>query len=93
MWPPRRRRRAEARGSPAADDGRAAASRADAPEAAQTFVYLQPAPGMFSTGSRHEVPANKARTPRVSRELQLRLALGPVRNAGHPGIRRDDQRC
>ena len=43
--------------------------RAEAPEAAQTFVYLQPAPGtlyMWESWLRHEVPANRARTPRVS---------------------------
>jgi uncharacterized protein (TIGR02466 family) len=42
---------------------------ADAPEAAQAFVYLQPAPGtvyMWESWLRHEVPANRARTPRVS---------------------------
>lgn len=43
--------------------------RADAPEDAQTFVYLQPAPGtlyMWESWLRHEVPANRAKTPRVS---------------------------
>jgi uncharacterized protein (TIGR02466 family) len=42
---------------------------ADAPEAAQTFVYLQPQPGtiyMWESWLRHEVPANRAKTPRVS---------------------------
>ncbi len=42
---------------------------ADAPEAAQTFVYLQPQPGtiyMWESWLRHEVPANQAKTPRVS---------------------------
>jgi uncharacterized protein (TIGR02466 family) len=41
----------------------------DAPEAAQTFVYLQPSPGtvyLWESWLRHEVPANRARTPRVS---------------------------
>src|SRR5436189_2860443 len=40
----------------------------DAPESAQTFVYLQPQPGtlyMWESWLRHEVPANRARTPRV----------------------------
>lgn len=43
--------------------------RADAPETAQTFVYLQPEPGtvyMWESWLRHEVPANRAKTPRVS---------------------------
>ena len=43
--------------------------RADAPEAAQTFVYLQPQPGtvlMWESWLRHEVPANRARTERIS---------------------------
>jgi uncharacterized protein (TIGR02466 family) len=43
--------------------------RADAPEDAQAFVYLQPAPGtlyMWESWLRHEVPANQAKTPRVS---------------------------
>jgi uncharacterized protein (TIGR02466 family) len=42
---------------------------ADAPEAAQTFVYLQPEAGtlyLWESWLRHEVPANRARTPRVS---------------------------
>jgi len=42
---------------------------ADAPQARQTFVYLQPAPGalyMWESWLRHEVPANAARTPRIS---------------------------
>ncbi|HEY8572237.1 TIGR02466 family protein [Phenylobacterium sp.] len=41
----------------------------DAPEAAQSFVYLQPAPGtvlMWESWLRHEVPANRARKPRIS---------------------------
>lgn len=43
--------------------------RPDAPEAAQTFVYLQPQPGtiyMWESWLRHEVPVNRAKTPRVS---------------------------
>lgn len=43
--------------------------RADAPEAAQSFVYLQPDAGtiyLWESWLRHEVPANRARTPRVS---------------------------
>lgn len=43
--------------------------RPDAPETAQPFVYLQPAPGtlyMWESWLRHEVPANRAKTPRVS---------------------------
>ena len=43
--------------------------KADAPEDAQTFVYLTPAPGtiyMWESWLRHEVPANRAKTPRVS---------------------------
>lgn len=43
--------------------------RADAPEDAKTFVYLQPAPGtlyMWESWLRHEVPANRARSPRIS---------------------------
>lgn len=43
--------------------------RPDAPEEAQPFVYLQPSPGtvyMWESWLRHEVPANRARTPRVS---------------------------
>jgi uncharacterized protein (TIGR02466 family) len=43
--------------------------RADAPEAQQPFVYLQPQPGtlyMWESWLRHEVPANRAKTPRVS---------------------------
>lgn len=43
--------------------------RTDAPEETQAFVYLQPAPGtvyMWESWLRHEVPANRARTPRVS---------------------------
>lgn len=42
---------------------------ADAPEAAQSFVYLQPEPGtvyMWESWLRHEVPPNQAKTPRVS---------------------------
>lgn len=43
--------------------------RPDAPEAAQTFVYLQPQPGtiyMWESWLRHEVPVNRAKTQRVS---------------------------
>lgn len=43
--------------------------RADAPEAMQPFVYLQPQPGtiyMWESWLRHEVPANRARSSRVS---------------------------
>jgi uncharacterized protein (TIGR02466 family) len=43
--------------------------RADAPEAAQTFVYLKPEAGtvlMWESWLRHEVPANQARTERIS---------------------------
>ncbi len=43
--------------------------RADAPEAARAFVYLQPEPGavlMWESWLRHEVPANRARTERIS---------------------------
>ena len=43
--------------------------RADAPETAQAFVYLQPEPGtiyMWESWLRHEVPANRAKTARVS---------------------------
>lgn len=43
--------------------------RPDAPEQAQPFVYLQPEPGtlyMWESWLRHEVPANRAKTPRVS---------------------------
>jgi uncharacterized protein (TIGR02466 family) len=42
---------------------------ADAPEAAKTFVYLQPAPGavlMWESWLRHEVPANAAKAERIS---------------------------
>lgn len=42
---------------------------ADAPREEQTFVYLQPAPGtvlMWESWLRHEVPSNRAKTPRVS---------------------------
>ncbi len=41
----------------------------DAPENAKTFVYLQPQAGtlyLWESWLRHEVPANRARTPRVS---------------------------
>jgi len=41
----------------------------DAPESAQTFVYLQPAAGtlyLWESWLRHEVPANRAKTARVS---------------------------
>ena len=43
--------------------------RADAPETARSFVYLQPQPGtvlMWESWLRHEVPANAARADRVS---------------------------
>ncbi|WP_309087497.1 TIGR02466 family protein [Phenylobacterium sp.] len=43
--------------------------RPDAPEEAQPFVYLQPQPGtlyMWESWLRHEVPANRAKAPRVS---------------------------
>jgi len=43
--------------------------RADAPEAARAFVYLQPEAGtvlMWESWLRHEVPANRARTERIS---------------------------
>ncbi|HEX3363628.1 TIGR02466 family protein [Phenylobacterium sp.] len=43
--------------------------RTDAPESAQTFVYLQPEPGtilMWESWLRHEVPANRARAERIS---------------------------
>ena len=43
--------------------------RADAPEAARSFVYLQPEPGsvlMWESWLRHEVPANAAKTERIS---------------------------
>jgi len=43
--------------------------RPDAPQAAQAFVYLQPEPGtvlMWESWLRHEVPANQARTERIS---------------------------
>ncbi|MCI3132284.1 TIGR02466 family protein [Phenylobacterium aquaticum] len=42
---------------------------ADAPETARSFVYLQPEPGtvfMWESWLRHEVPANAARTHRIS---------------------------
>jgi uncharacterized protein (TIGR02466 family) len=42
---------------------------ADAPEAARPFVYLTPEPGtvlMWESWLRHEVPANRARTERIS---------------------------
>lgn len=42
---------------------------ADAPEDARSFVYLQPRPGtifMWESWLRHEVPANAAKTPRIS---------------------------
>jgi len=41
----------------------------DAPETLQPFVYLQPAAGtlyLWESWLRHEVPPNRARTPRVS---------------------------
>jgi uncharacterized protein (TIGR02466 family) len=43
--------------------------RADAPEATQTFVYLQPEPGtvlMWESWLRHEAPANRAKAERIS---------------------------
>ncbi len=43
--------------------------RPDAPEAAKSFVYLQPQPGtilMWESWLRHEVPANAARRERIS---------------------------
>ena len=43
--------------------------RADAPEQARAFVYLVPQPGtvlMWESWLRHEVPANRARTDRIS---------------------------
>ncbi len=43
--------------------------RADAPEAARAFVYLKPQPGtvlMWESWLRHEVPANRAKTERIS---------------------------
>jgi uncharacterized protein (TIGR02466 family) len=42
---------------------------ADAPEADRTFVHLTPAPGtvfLWESWLRHEVPPNRARTPRIS---------------------------
>jgi uncharacterized protein (TIGR02466 family) len=42
---------------------------ADAPESARAFVYLTPEPGtvlMWESWLRHEVPANQARTDRIS---------------------------
>jgi uncharacterized protein (TIGR02466 family) len=41
----------------------------DAPQDAQTFVYVDPAPGqvlLWESWLRHEVPANAARTDRIS---------------------------
>ena len=43
--------------------------RADAPEAERPFVYLAPRPGtilMWESWLRHEVPANAARSERIS---------------------------
>lgn len=43
--------------------------RTNAPEEAQAFVYLTPAPGtlyLWESWLRHEVPPNRAKTPRVS---------------------------
>ena len=43
--------------------------RPDAPEAAQSFVYLTPGPGtvfLWESWLRHEVPANAARSERIS---------------------------
>ncbi len=42
---------------------------ADAPDEARAFVYLQPEPGtvlMWESWLRHEVPANRAKTERIS---------------------------
>jgi uncharacterized protein (TIGR02466 family) len=42
---------------------------ADAPQASRPFVYLAPAPGavlMWESWLRHEVPANRAKTDRIS---------------------------
>ena len=41
----------------------------DAPEDARSFVYLTPQPGtvfLWESWLRHEVPANRAKAPRVS---------------------------
>jgi len=43
--------------------------RADAPESDQTFIYIAPSPGaliLWESFVRHEVPANQARSERVS---------------------------
>jgi len=43
--------------------------RADAAETARSFIYLTPEPGtvlMWESWLRHEVPANRAKSPRVS---------------------------
>lgn len=43
--------------------------RADAPDESQSFVYLQPEAGtlyLWESWLRHEVPANRAKSPRVS---------------------------
>ena len=43
--------------------------RADAPEETRPFVYLTPEPGtvfMWESWLRHEVPANRAKTDRIS---------------------------
>jgi uncharacterized protein (TIGR02466 family) len=43
--------------------------RADAPESERTFVHLAPSPGtvfLWESWLRHEVPPNRARTPRIS---------------------------
>jgi uncharacterized protein (TIGR02466 family) len=43
--------------------------RAEADETQQTFIYLQPEPGtlfMWESWLRHEVPANQAKSPRIS---------------------------
>jgi uncharacterized protein (TIGR02466 family) len=42
---------------------------ADAPESAQTFVYMPPAPGtvfLWESWLRHEVPAGDAKSERIS---------------------------
>jgi uncharacterized protein (TIGR02466 family) len=47
----------------------APATQAKAPPETQRFVYVAPAPGslvLFESWLRHEVPANQARTPRIS---------------------------
>jgi uncharacterized protein (TIGR02466 family) len=49
--------------------------RADAPEDAQSFVYAAPAPGtvfLWESWLRHEVPAGRAKTPRISISFNYR---------------------